>query len=358
MSKNQAPRNEQMKKILELTKEKKSKDELISAGIPKSTVSRNVPKLMKDKELEEIIERDAKGRPVKKYQNVRHEGIVSSEYLKLLMDNYRSKNKDKRNMAINDISVIAYCADEKIYDKIFIDFLFDEDINHLNIKTIKDDYTTMEETSIEEIIWKILADLDKDMDIQKELLEDIQTKKGSIYKKIFLDQSQNINNRESALDRLITIQYPKLFFIISDALKNMKYTEEKDRIILQSLPVIKAYFRNDSLVCKKKLLEIYDYQKDKKIKKRIEFLLGLCSFGSEYTFQYSDFLNTYKKEFMPDYTELRIISNENNKKEIMRIEGIDNKHLCWLISKGVSTVCKKFDEKIVVNDQRKKIVDS
>lgn len=284
-------RNESMNKIIEICEKPKTRVEIIRDGVPQSTVYRNLQILIKRGILVEVAGYDNKGRSVTKYQNVKYRNIVDSKYLRMIIDNYNSGNKVRKNIAVSEMCDLSQGSDKRIFDKDFIDFIIEEPIK--NSFEPNDDMPFL--IAFDDIITKLQKDIIKypeDSDEQIELLTHIQKKAGNHYKQVISDSSEELWNKALALSNLKLMNHPEMYILTFELLKTMKFLEEFNisseellgnprfqAVVNRIKDIIKSYSEINLVDCKRRLWEAYDFQTDKRIKNLILFLLKVTSLG-------------------------------------------------------------------------------
>ena len=107
MNEKNTKRYESMNKMLRICEKPITIREIIGYGVPRSTVYRNIRKLMEQGRLEKIQGWGENGYPIDKYQSTLHKDVVPSDYLKLIMENYMSGVPEKKESAIFDMKRLA-----------------------------------------------------------------------------------------------------------------------------------------------------------------------------------------------------------------------------------------------------------
>lgn len=315
MAKKRLKKGEGQKIVLGAIDEWKTRKEIENETKLKYTTIDEALKALKSTKVEKREFINSDGKTILKFRNKKPKDAIDSNDLKFIMDNYRSNNCSKQAMAFEDIKSI--CGLRRIVDKEFIEFL-------------------IEQCSINPLMWDCLGRIAErlyfDMNHyteedskEKELLKLIQCKTGEYFKKMFLTPSnitthidQSIFNdyppliRREALKTLSSMCHPSAYEVVFQFLKTantkkfyeiptwryvksfagalypkwekevLKKRDDKDTQEFTEFDLLKFdlkdiildYAKLNFIDCKKWLYEIFDVQKDKKIK---EWILKLSA---------------------------------------------------------------------------------
>ena len=247
---------------------------------------------------------DMKGNKIIKFRSKVSSDALDSEYLKFLINQYNSGLPEKYNRACREMIDLIYNSDKKILDKDFTDFVIQERLrDHSTIESGYDGgtqnfhYHFQTETPIVKwddfffelfsgLIYKLKKDIDKNLEESeksRELLNYVKLKTVDIFENIALDENSNSSDRFRALHNLDSMEYQRNYLIAFNLLKkeskflNFKLMKrEKNRLIVFSSSlylmiksIIKSYYEINATDCMKRLWDAYDYQDNKKVKKRI-----------------------------------------------------------------------------------------
>lgn len=305
MTKQRLKKGEGHKKILDAIENKGlTKLEIVKAtGLNYTTVDEAL-KVLSPSKIELIDVKEIDGKKESRYISKISHNAVPPEYLKLLVENYQSKENEKHLLAISEINGLIR-SKKKILDKDFVDFLIEGELNYLT----KGDGINVFVRSFDDFINKLKEDIDSNPDNsekEKELLNHIKQKTSCFFKDFILDNSKDLLYRTGALDTLRAVVPSEAYTVVFDLLKNMEFPEIDLREAFMGYPppanyfskneledfkfeifeghynlrsieiTINSYFKINPVDCKRKLWEAYGVQKDERIKKTILILIEMA----------------------------------------------------------------------------------
>jgi len=332
MIKKRLVKGEGHKKVLEAANNWKTKVEIQrETGLNYTTIDEAIKILLKQGKMEESKTFDIARKKIVKFRNKTSNNSVDPEYLKLLIEDYKSDMKEKNELAFSEMHHIIFSYNFKkdehlrIFDKYFINFIIEEyllSIRKYNVeKEVKHAIDILIETEIGSMFNGLIDNLRRDIEINSkyaerstELLEYIRSKTEKPLIKMVLNQSGNVLYKILVLKKLKTMKHPEIYRLVFEFLKIVKFPdmsynkvlsrdeilkmhEERPNVKFRTLEsfvleqffgieyIIKSYFEINPVDCKRRLWDAYEKQKDKEIKKFILYLIEVTSLDNENIFE-------------------------------------------------------------------------
>lgn len=280
MVKERIKKGDAKKLILGLSKKWRTVDEICEETELKYTTAYEALKIL---EIRKLVERYEEG-IIKKFRNKTSGESVDPEYLKLLINDYNSKNQEIHDIAFTEITNMIRFFDKKILDETFIDFVTTEYVSSKDVAQRK----AIDALMFTPLIVKLQQDVEFDPEnaqTQEELLMHIQQQVKDPLKKFILNSSKDLSNRIRAISNLWTLLHSnnniqEAHAVVFDFLDGIntydKLLEESSNVFRD---IVQSYIEIKPADCKKRLRAIYDKKKNKEMRDFLLFLMKTTSIG-------------------------------------------------------------------------------